>query len=124
MYANEPWLPASATAAPINIHSPNIPIDGKHFFDTIEKHLSSSYKKHTITCGDFNCVENTNLDKSGDNTLLGDDPGNQLTQMCKVHHLVDVFRLLHHNKRSWSAPEKASPAGSTAFMYQKPCLAT
>ena len=69
-------------------------------------------------------MENTHLDKSGGNTLLGDAAGNQLTQICKVHCLVDVYRLLHPNERkySWSAPAKGILCRLDRFYVSKALL--
>ena len=56
--------------------------------------------QHTIILGgDFNCVVNNTLDKSGGNVHYGGFGGENLHTICNDFNLVDSFRYKYENKK-------------------------
>ena len=52
--------------------------------------------KHPIILGgDFNCVVDVALDKSGGNDTYGNLASQNLVNVCNDHKLIDIFRKLH-----------------------------
>ena len=58
--------------------------------------------KNIICGGDFNCVQNSLLDKygSGANFTFGCEGENELNSMCTNFNLVDIFRKLNPNSKA------------------------
>ena len=74
----------------VNIYAPNIPSVRKEFYIDLYPLLLSS--RTTILAGDFNCVQNVNLDKRGGNAARGRGGWTELSSLLTDFDLVDVYR--------------------------------
>ena len=81
---------------PLIIKSRNV--DG--FFISLHHYLVGNCP--VILGGDFNCVQNLNLDKRGGNEMSGNDGIELLVSLCDDNNLTDVFRQLHPDKREYT----------------------
>lgn len=84
----------------VNVYSPNCVRERKDFFDSIFPHLSCS--NPVILGGDFNCVESTSLDKLGGIPYKGAGGADILKTFCNDFDLVDIYRKLHPNSRTYT----------------------
>ena len=84
----------------VNVYAPIIPRERKQFFQSF-KHVLKG-KHHIILGGDFNCVVDISLDKSGGNDIYGNLASQNLVQVCNDHNLIDIFRKLHPHEQSYT----------------------
>ena len=87
------YVPVSVEGSDIqllNVYAPNAPTDRRNFFDSLPEYI----KGHTplIIRGDWNCVENTLLDKFGGDHVS--DPGAlaSLQELLGNNNAVDIYR--------------------------------
>ena len=81
------------------MYAPNTPGDRKEFFTSITEHFVSS--SPLIICGDFNFVENENLDKLSDSKrLFSSCP--TFINIAKKYNLCDIFRKMFPKKKVFS----------------------
>ncbi len=90
----------------VNIYAPNIPKARKDFFNTLDRHLMGNRK--IIFAGDFNCVENVTLDKTGGNDAYGTQGAEVLKNICNTFFLSDAFRYLYPTKKEYSYVSKSN----------------
>ena len=85
-----------------NIYAPVIPSERRLFFNSLHHYLLGNCP--VILGGDFNCVQNINLDKrgGGGNEMYGNFGSKQLISLCDDNNLIDVFRKLHPAKREYT----------------------
>ena len=83
-----------------NIYAPVIPSERRLFFNSLHHYLVGNCP--VILGGDFNCVQNINLDKRGGNEMYGNFASEQLISLCDDNNLIDVFRKLHPAKREYT----------------------
>ena len=74
----------------VTVYAPNIPCERSTFFRSMQSHLNTP--NDIILTGDFNCVDNTDLDKCGGNVSLNDLSSKQLVSICNAFNLF-VGRL-------------------------------
>ena len=84
----------------INVYAPNNSGERKLFISSLAKFLVC--KKNVILGGDFNFVENLNLDKKGGNCKLGDVGSVQMNNLKKNFGLCDPFRTKHQLLRQFT----------------------
>ena len=68
-----------------NMHASLIPKERKLHFSSLTYYLKG--KHPNILGGDFNCVINNNLDKSGGNDSYGEFGSENLLNICNDFHL-------------------------------------
>jgi exonuclease III len=73
----------------VNVYMPNNDKERKEFINNLDRHCN---KQNVILGGDFNFVENIDLDKSGGNPEYGDIGKSELVSLKQIHRLVDPFR--------------------------------
>ena len=74
----------------VNVYAPNIPKERKEFFHSLYSVLLCS--RPIVLGGDFNCVEDTSLDKRGGNSFLGQAGWDELSVIIHDFDLLDCFR--------------------------------
>ena len=74
----------------INVYAPNKHTERVSWFNDLHRWFIGD--KLTIFGGDFNCVENTNIDKVGGNIAYGDVGGDILASFRNNYRLVDAYR--------------------------------
>ena len=84
----------------INVYAPNDIKERKVFFNNLDRHLTG--RKHFILTGDFNCVENLQLDKVGGDPQSGNKGADVLKNLCSTFNLVDVFRKKHPQSKEYT----------------------
>lgn len=83
----------------INIYDPNYHTDRKVFLEDVFTRITQS--NHTILGGNFNCVKNPLLDKSGGRDRVGAS-SRPVLQLIKVKaDLKDIFRSLNPQTKSF-----------------------
>lgn len=82
----------------INVYCPNDTTERKDFFDSISPFLTCA--KNVILAGDFNFVENTEMDKVGGNLEKGMVWSKSFRNIIDKYSLNDVFRKLYPNKKT------------------------
>lgn len=87
----------------ICVYAPNNINDRKLFLNNLLQYLVGN--KYVILGGDFNCVENTDLDKCGGNINSGHHGGETLVSFKQDFALVDPFRQKypHLKEFTWFA---------------------
>ena len=76
----------------VNVYMPNNQVERKNFIKSMEVYCSS---KNLFLGGDFNFVENINLDKRGGNDTLGTVGTKDLNVFKNAFGLCDIYRKLH-----------------------------
>jgi exonuclease III len=84
----------------INVYCPNNEANRKLFLNSLKRHLATN--RHIILGGDFNFVENMNLDKFGGNLNRGNAGSKEMSIIKKDFGLVDIFRKLNPNSKIFS----------------------
>ena len=87
----------------VSIYAPNNPLERKTFFDEIYHIFLGT--KPILFGGDFNCVDDLELDKMGGNRNRGNDGLVQLNNITHDFSLIDCFRKKYpHTKEfTWSS---------------------
>ncbi len=87
-----------------NVYAPNNVSERAEFFESLSPLIKRGIS--TVLGGDFNCVEDIFLDKSGGDTVLGASAINSLQDLIQSHCLFDIFRHLHPSSKvfTWSNP--------------------
>ena len=87
----------------VSMYAPNNICERKQFFND-NYHLFMGTKP-IILGGDFNCVQNLNLDKMGGNSDKGNDGISQLKNILDDFNLIDCFRKKFPNVKefTWSS---------------------
>ena len=91
----------------INIYSPNKPQERPQFFLNISKLFDP--KLNIILGGDFNMVQNINMDRAGGTPSPTHLSGSiELQNILDEHKLCDIWRALNKNKKefTWENPNK------------------
>ena len=83
----------STTLQLVNIYAPNVPSERINFFNSIFKYTQLGFP--TLVGGDFNCVEDVNLDKWGGSPLYGQTGSPELRNFLNNFNLVDIYRSLY-----------------------------
>ena len=83
-----------------NVYAPNKESEPRRFFSSLHHYLVGNCP--VILGGDFNCVQNLNLDKRGGNAMSGNYGIELLVSLCDDNNLTDVFRQLHPDKREYT----------------------
>ena len=83
----------------INVYAPNNIKERKIFFNGLDRHLTG--RKQFILTGDFNCVENLQLDKVGGDPESGSKGAGILKNLCSTFNLVDVFQKKHPQSKEY-----------------------
>ena len=86
------------------VYAPNSPAERSCFFNELWEFSFAG--EYAIIAGDFNCVENINIDKWGGDPLSGDRGLPELHSYLSNFQGIDIFRALH--------------PGSTAVTFLKP----
>ena len=84
----------------INVYLPNIVSQRKSFLNIISPFLVT--KRKVILGGDFNFVENSDLDKSGGNSSLGCFGCKEMEILKKDFDLIDIFRKKFPYKKEYT----------------------
>jgi len=86
----------------INVFSPNITVERKHFISNLDKYLC---QPNIILGGDFNCIMEPSIDKIGGNPLSGTAGSKEIRFLCTDFHLKDGYRTLFPSGRAttWHA---------------------
>ena len=86
----------------INVYCPNNPLERRLFIKRLDTVLSTS--KDIVMGGDFNCVENTQVDKNIYNESLGTAGRNEIFDLKRDFDIHDPFRVNFPNKvlYTWS----------------------
>ena len=84
----------------VTVYCPNNIQERKIFLQEIDNHLIGI--KPLIIGGDWNCVENLKLDKYGGNQNKGSEGSSILNQLKSAHNLIDPFRILYNNCKSFT----------------------
>ena len=93
----------------INIYAPNNQNDRKTFFNKILK-WSMKFalnKDEIIMGGDFNCVETHKLDRNENVQYTTDASVKPYLNLKDKLQLLDVWRVMHPNKRQYTYVEKS-----------------
>ena len=94
----------------INIYAPNVPAERCLFFNSLDCHLSGCHQ--VIVAGDFNCVENSQLDKIGGNPDHGTEGVEILRNAVSSFQLVDPFWKKNPSKQEFSYTSKSNTVRS------------
>ncbi len=81
----------------MNIYAPNKPRERKWFFENLWQYKPGD--KNLILAGDFNCLENLDLDKQGGNPLSGNLGTTELRNFTENNSLIDTWRVTHPGDR-------------------------
>ena len=84
----------------LNVYAPNCPVERRQFFNELQNCMITS--REIIMGGDFNCIENLELDKMGGNIHKGTDGANILLKLKSDFYLCDVFRTKYPKKKEYS----------------------
>ena len=84
----------------MNIYAPTLGPDRKTFFENLWHYKTGD--SNLILGGDFNCIENTQLDKAGGNPLSGTVGFDELRDFTTRHNLSDVWRVTHPQDLSFT----------------------
>lgn len=84
----------------ISVYAPVNSVDRKQLFYSIQPYLVSN--RSIIFAGDFNCIENISMDKSGGNEFLRDKTADILTSYKNDFQLIDIFRHLYPNIKDYT----------------------
>jgi len=84
----------------ISIYAPVNNTERKSFFLSIQPYLVTN--RIVILAGDFNCVENIYLDKSGGCQQSGDQSADILAKYKNDYNLIDAFRCLYPSARDFT----------------------
>lgn len=94
-----------------NIYAPNDNQHKEHFYSTIDKYMYNV--NHTILTGDFNMVENPNIDRNPTSTSSAHSKGlNNLNRIKEIHKLKDKWRDKHPHKRDFTWTRTAGEVAS------------
>ena len=77
----------------MNIYAPNSPRGRKNFFDKLWQYKPGD--DNLIVGGDFNCIEEPDLDKQGGNPVSGTSGVEELKQFVQTNDLFDTWRENH-----------------------------
>lgn len=90
-----------ATLQLTNVYAPNEPQNREDFFDDTKKHMFQT--KHTILTGDFNMIEDTQIDRNPPSTHNIYKKGiKNLTTIKQMYKLEDKWRNKNPNKRTFT----------------------
>ena len=84
----------------INIYCPNKSSHRKKFINNLEQIIPQN--KYIILGGDFNFVENPNLDKNSENQISGLDGKKEINKIKEIYNLYDPFRNIYKEKREYT----------------------
>ena len=96
----------------VNLYCPVNPCHRAEFIESIADYFITTHDQRTVTnrivCGDFNCVEDLTLDRTGSrNQQLRVTVGiTQLNTIAKHYSLHDAYRHLHPNETSYTHHNK------------------
>ena len=91
----------------ISIYAPTVAADRKKFFKQLYKEQSSHI--HTIIGGDFNMIQNPNLDKSTSDIYEHLQGNNELNLFLTQHKLVDAFRHQFPTEKKFTFTSRNNP---------------
>ena len=90
----------------VNIYAPNQPRERMKFIDTISQYIfknpDGSLRGEPIILGDFNNIENIDLDKNGASWGGATSGHQQITNLKQEYNLHDIFRELNPNIRKYT----------------------
>ena len=103
----------------INVYAPNKHAERVQWFNDLHRWFIDD--KIIIVGGDFNCVDNKNIDKVGGNDAYGDVGASVLYSLRNNYRLVDAYRVRfpHDVATSWS-----SAGGSVACRLDRLYVST
>ena len=106
----------------VTVYCPNDIQDRKKFLQEIDQFLSGS--KPLITGGDWNFIENPNLDKEGGNPNRGCEGSTIFHQTKRAYNLVDPFRHLNKTAKvfTWENETKEIRTRIDRFYISKTLL--
>lgn len=104
----------------VNVYCPNNAKERKEFIDNLNVYLSTSRK--IILGGDWNFVENVNLDKEGGNPLYGDVGKVEMKNLCNVFDLKDVFRFKFPDKKVFTFQQQDVKCRLDRFYFSRDLL--
>jgi len=89
----------------INVYAPNNHAERVSWFDDLHRWFIGD--KAIILGGDFNCIENVNIDKVGGNYAYGDRGADMLSSFRNNYRLVDAYRACYPRDvaTSWTAAD-------------------
>ena len=104
-----------------NMYAPNISAERTGFFKNLYKFLSGA--EPLILCGDFNCVEDVDIDKRGGNPAHGSGGSTVLKDICADFNVHDSWRHENPSKKvfTWRQPTKGIACRLDRF-YSSKCL--
>ena len=90
----------------INVYAPTDDQSRQRFYETIS--TSSEATQFCIIAGDFNCIPDPNMDKTGGNPDRGSKGINQLHQWTQNENTTDVWRNKHPEVKqyTWSKSDQ------------------
>ena len=84
----------------VNIYAPRTDTERRVYFHTISAFLSST--EENILGGDFNCISNDKLDKSGGNPTARQTATTILHTITQQHNLTDIWRDRNRDIRKFT----------------------
>lgn len=86
----------------MNIYAPTGPKERKEFFESLRQYQPGD--QNLLLAGDFNCIENLDLDKQGGNPNSGKTGIEELEFFVNGNTLIDTWRDTHKHDRiyTWS----------------------
>ena len=84
----------------VNVYSPNNIAERKTFFKKIDRYLIGTIP--SIIGGDWNMVENINLDKINGNHQRGNEGVSELNSLKSAYSLNDPYRKLYKSERTFT----------------------
>jgi exonuclease III len=90
----------------VNVYAPHEPEPRVQFFSsTLASHLPDASVMSDTTClwaGDWNCIEQLDLDQSSRSPLREQGFANALAPILSLHSMQDAFRHMHPHQREFS----------------------
>ena len=88
------------------IFAPNDPRDRSEFFADLWRHTFPGIP--LFLGGEFNCIENLQLDKAGDDALAGDKVSVELKKIADALSICDVFRAKFPRRKLFTRHNKSN----------------
>ena len=84
----------------VSIYAPTDTVERRNFFEHL--HLYTTPANNTVFAGDFNCISNIALDKTGGNPTRGSAGSDNLHTQTLALGITDIFRYHFPNKKEFT----------------------
>ena len=102
----------------VNVYAPNIPTERKNFFNNIFNYAKLGFP--TIVGGDFNCIEDVNIDKWGGSPLYGEAGKIELINFLNNFNVTDIYRHVKPQGREITWRDKNGTVGCRLDRFYLP----